>query len=334
MMYRLLIPLLAVLMLWVHVAAQSHLHEDHDHDNDHDSDHIDTMAQDVHDHEGHDHGEEFTITLSPQAVTMAGIEIATAGRGAIATVIELPGEVGFDQDKLAHIAPRFPGIARKAHYNIGEFVQAGSTVAIVESNESMNTYEIKAPISGWVIDKHITPGEFVSGENSIFVLADLSTVWINLAVYPRDIDRVNKGHRVRIKAIGSPQMTTGTIDYITPLVDLRTRSATARVTLPNPQQKWRPGTFVTATIATPGRPETLIVEKQAVQYLDERPVVFVVDGPNTFKPVDVTIGDSDQEFVQILSGLPESARYVSTGAFDLKAQIVTSNMDPHAGHGH
>jgi len=310
-----------------HEATEQTRAAEHDHEHNHDE-------ADDHDHSVHeDHG-EFTITLSPDAVALAGIETAAVLRSTISNTIELPGEVGFDENKLAHISPRFPGIARQANYNVGEYVEAGKVMAIVESNASMNPYKIKAPISGWVIEKHITPGEFVSEQNSIFVLADLSTVWINLAVYPRDINRVRKGQTVHLKAIGSNETTTGMIDYITPLVDLRTRSATARVTLSNDRNEWRPGTFVQATITTPGRDSTLIVKKDAVQYLDEQSVVFVSSEPYVFKPVDVIIGDSDADHVQILAGLSENATYVARGAFELKAKIVTSNMDPHAGHGH
>jgi cobalt-zinc-cadmium efflux system membrane fusion protein len=340
MIYRFLLILSVILAAAIGLQAQDH--DDHDHDREattqpHADDHGDEHEQDAtdeHDHDAHeDHG-EFSVTLSRDAVALAGIKTATVVRGRISNTIELPGEVGFDENKLAHISPRFPGIAQRANYNVGEYVEAGQVMAVVESNESMNPYEIKAPISGWVIEKHITPGEFVSGENSIFVLADLSTVWINLAVYPRDINRVRKGQTAHLKAIGSEETTTGTIDYITPLVDLRTRSATARVTLSNDRNEWRPGTFVQATITTPGKDTTLIVEKDAVQYLDERSVVFVSSEPNVFQPVDVVIGDSDANYVQILGGLTESATYVSKGAFELKAKIVTSNMDAHAGHGH
>lgn len=342
MTHRFLLILSIVLTATVCLQAQGHDDRDHDHDHEatiqpHADDHVEESeleATDDHDHDNHeDHG-EFTVTLSDDAKALAGIETATVVWGRISNTIELPGEVGFDENKLAHISPRFPGIAQRANYNVGEYVDAGKVMAVVESNESMNPYEIKAPISGWVIEKHITPGEFVSGENSIFVLADLSTVWIKLAVYPRDIKRVRKGQTAHLKAIGLEETTTGTIDYITPLVDLRTRSATARVTLSNDRNEWRPGTFVQATITTPGRDTTLIVEKEAVQYLDERSVVFVSSEPNVFQPVDVVLGDSDARYIQILAGLPESATYVSKGAFELKAKIVTSNMDAHAGHGH
>ncbi len=344
-MRRYVIFLFALLIAWFvsdvpaqddHDCDQDHVNEqkaketddDHaGHDHAEDSDHV------LHDdHEGHD--EELTVELTPQAMKLAGITISSVKRGRIGRTIELPGEVGFNEDRVAHIAPRFAGIAQQANCRVGDYVNEGEVVAIVESNESMNSYSIKAPISGWVIERHVTTGEFVSEENSIYVIADLSTVWVNLAVYPKDGDRVKKGQVAEIKAIGSKNITAGSIEYVTPVMDLRTRSLTARITLSNPDNSWRPGSFVQATITTETGNNGLVVEKSAVQYLDEKNVLFVVDGPDRFRPIDVITGDSDHNYIQILSDLAIGTEYVSTGAFELKAKIVTSNLDAHAGHGH
>lgn len=287
--------------------------------------------------DGHDHSDsedELTVELTPEAAKLAGITISTVQTGNINKIIELPGEVGFNEDNVAHIAPRFAGIALQAKFRVGDYVTKDDVVAVIESNESMNSYSIKAPISGWIIERHITKGEFVSEENSIYVIADLSTVWVNLAVYPKDADRVQKGQLARLKVIGSENITSGKIEYITPIVDFRTRSLTARVTLPNTDNKWRPGSFVQGLISLETSGEKLVIDKSAVQYLDEKSVVFVLDGENRFKPIEVVTGESDNQQVQVLSGISLGEKYVSNGAFELKAKIVTSNLDAHAGHGH
>ncbi len=207
-------------------------------------------------------------------------------------------------------------------------------VAVVESNESMSAYSIRAPISGWVIDRHITPEEFVSGENTVYVFADLSTVWVNLAVYPKDANRVKKGEIAEIVAVGSSTRAKGFIEYISPVMDLRTRSLTARIVLSNPDKAWRPGAFVHALITTQDSDEGLVVQKNAVQYLDGKSVVFIVDGTNRFRPVEIVTGARNEHHIRVLEGLDAGIKYVSNGAFELKAKIVTSNLDAHAGHGH
>jgi len=124
---------------------------------------------------------------------MAGITLARAVKGRIAVSVDLSGEVGFNEDRLVHVTPRFPGIAKEAHFKIGEFVNAGEVVAVIESNESMTPYQLKASMCGRIIQKHITPGEHVSETESIYLLADLSTVWVNLAVYPKDASNIKPG---------------------------------------------------------------------------------------------------------------------------------------------
>lgn len=315
-------------------------HENHETQDDSVDNHDHNENKDNDDHSGHDHGDheayedELSIQLTSEGIKLAGIEISKVVQRKMAKTIELPGEIGFNEDRLAHISPRFAGIAIQANYRVGDYVEKGDVVAVVESNESMNSYSIKAPISGWIIERHITAGEFVSEENSIFVIADLSTVWVNLAVYPKDESRVAKGQAVIIRAIGTDNVIADTIEFISPMMDFHTRSATARVILPNPDNVWKPGTFVQAMIDSEAENESLVIEKKAVQYLDEQSVVFVADGPNRYKPVEVITGDSDARYIQILDGLSENSEYVSEGAFELKARIVTSNLDAHAGHGH
>lgn len=281
-----------------------------------------------------DHDDEIIVEVSPEAMNMAGITLAAVSRGRIGRSIDLPGQVGFDEDHLVHVTPRFAGIAREARCRVGDYVREGDVVAVVESNESMTPYAIEAAISGWIIKRHIAPGEFVSEESSIYLIADLSRVWVNLAVYPKYAGRIKPGQRATITAIGSEIQTDGTIEYVTPVLDLDTRSITARIVVPNPDNAWRPGTFVHARVMTDPGEEGLLVEKAAVQVLDDQTVVFVPDGEGRFRLVEVEIGETNSRSVRILSGLEAGEEYVAAGAFELKAKIVTSTLGGHAGHGH
>jgi cobalt-zinc-cadmium efflux system membrane fusion protein len=292
-------------------------------------------APDAHAGEAHDaHEGEGEIEVSPEGIKMAGITLSKAGTGTIKAYIDLAGEVGFNEDRLAHITPRFSGIAKEARFKVGDYVNTGDVVAVIESNENLAEYSLKAPISGSVIEKHILPGEHVSESESVYILADLSTVWVNLAVYPKDAAIVKPGRKVSIFTVGSSNVAQGTIQYVTPVMDPQTRRITARVVLPNGQNDWRPGTFVNAHVEAGEGREGLVIEKNAVQMLDGKPVVFVSDEPNRFMPVEVTTGESDSQRVYILGGLESGMEYVNNGAFELKAKIVTSSLGSHAGHGH
>jgi membrane fusion protein, heavy metal efflux system len=292
-------------------------------------------APDAHAGEAPDaHAGEGEFKVTSEAMKMAGITLAKAGKGRISSSLDLSGEVGFNDDRLVHITPRFPGIAKEANFKIGDFVNVGDVVAVIESNESMTQYSLKAPISGRVIEKHIAPGEHVSETESIYMIADLSTVWVNLAVYPKDIANVKVGQKVTISAVGSTLIAEGTIQYVVPVMDAQTRRLTARVVLPNSSNNWRPGTFVNAHLEYGEGDEGLVVDKNAVQILNGETVVFIQHEPNMFKPVDVTVGESDSKWIRVLSGLDSGAEYVNNGAFELKAKIVTSSLGGHAGHGH
>jgi cobalt-zinc-cadmium efflux system membrane fusion protein len=198
----------------------------------------------------------------------------------------------------------------------------------------MTQYALKAPISGRIIEKHASTGEHVSEEESLYMLADLSTVWVNLAVYQKDVGKIKVGQKVIISSVGSENTTEGSIQYVTPIIDPQTRKVTARVALPNNDNSWRPGSFIKAHIEIGEGVAGLVVDKDAVQVLNNKQVVFVQHEPNTFKPVEVIVGESDSHSTRILDGLVDGAEYVNTGAFELKAKIVTSSLGGHAGHGH
>ncbi len=274
------------------------------------------------------------ITLSDTAVKLAGIVVSEAAVGSIKEKIVLNGEISFNEEKMIHVTPRFSGIAKEAKYNIGDFVNAGDIVAVIESNESMSHYSCKSSIAGWVIKKHIVPGEHVSSDESIYVIADMNTVWVNLSVYIKDAHKVNVGQKVILTMSGNNLTTEGVIRYITPMIDSETRRVTARVVLPNPKKVWRPGAFVNATVQSGNGAMGVLVKKEAVQIVNDKAVVFIEEKKNTYRQVSVETGESDSDNIVILQGITNGTRYVSNGAFELKAQIVTSALGEHAGHNH
>jgi len=299
--------------------------------------HPEANESDHNEHEGEAagaHGEEGEIAISPEGMKMADITLAKVSKGRIAVSIDLSGEVGFNEDRLVHVTPRFSGIAKEIRFRVGEYVNAGDVVAVIESNESMTHYSMKAPISGRIIEKHISPGEYLSQEQSIYIIADLSSVWVNLAVYPKDASNIKPGQKVIISAVGSDHSTRGSVHYVTPVMDVQTRKITARVVLPNGNNAWRPGTFVNAHVEVGEGEECPVIEKAALQVFDNKNVVFIQHEPGRFKPVEVAIGESDSRFVRILGGLETGAEYVNKGAFEIKAKVVTGSLGGHAGHGH
>jgi cobalt-zinc-cadmium efflux system membrane fusion protein len=283
-------------------------HDDHDH------------AEEVSTSDERGHEEERIVKLTPEELREFGIEVDVASGGLIELFLSLPAEIRPNEDRLAHIVPRFSGIVTEVHAQLGDRVQAGQVLAVIESDESLSPFEVKTLISGTVISKHITLGEAVSRERDTYVIADLSTVWVDITLYQRDLESVRTGQTVTIYVGHSRTMDSGTIDYVTPVVDEATRTATARVVLRNEQGGWRPGMFVTAEILTDRVNADIAIPKTALQTMDEHTVVFV-ETENGFEAREISLGRRGNKLVEVASGLKSGERYVSKGGFTLKAEL-------------
>ena len=202
-----------------------------------------------------------------------------------------------------------------------------------DGDQVLTSYEVRAPFAGTVVGRHITMGEKVSDDAEVFVIADLSTVWVDLSVSQKDFPYVRNGAAVVISAgYGVPDVTDK-IDYVSPVIGEATRTATARVVLPNEDGHWRPGLFVSATLSASEAELPVVIPATAAQQMDGEWVVFV-EGDGGFETVPIMTGRNDGEHIEVMAGLAAGQRYVAEGAFECKAKILTSNMDPHAGHGH
>ncbi|HUV35507.1 MAG TPA: efflux RND transporter periplasmic adaptor subunit [Patescibacteria group bacterium] len=202
-----------------------------------------------------------------------------------------------------------------------------------QPGSNLTRNEIRSPVGGTVIRKQIGLGEALGGDAEVYVVADLGTVWVDISVYQGDLPFVKPGQRVFIAVGDGAPPIEGVIDYVGPILGEETRTALARVILPNPAGRLRPGAFVTATVFLDEVNVPVVVPEDAVQDLDGEPVVFVWTGSG-FEAGIVTTGRMSGGAVEIVSGLDPGQRYAAAGAFNLKAKLVTGSMDAHAGHGH
>ena len=199
------------------------------------------------------------------------------------------------------------------------FAEASVQQLAGRANASLTRYEVVAPFAGTVIEKHIAVGEMLKDDTEAFVVADLSTVWVDLNLSTKDLALVRKGQRVVIAATTTMQ-AEGTVSYISPVVSDETRTVVTRVVLPNPDGRWRPGLFVTAKLATSETPVAVLIPKTATQSIDGQPSVFV-QTPEGFAPRPVTLGRANETHVEITAGLQAGERYATTETFILKAEL-------------
>ncbi len=265
---------------------------------------------------------------------LAGIGVSEIGLESIGLAVEMPGEIGYNEERRIHITPRYAGVIREVRARLGDSVRQGDALAVIESNASLTPYEIVAPIAGRVVEMHAALGEFVGEDRDLFVVADLSSVWANCDVFAEDLPHVRIGQRMTIAAVGSEDTVRGTVDYISPALNEKTRAAVVRAILPG-SSVWRPGLFIRGTLRVPGGEPVAAVARDAVQLLGETQVIFIEgDEPGEFRPAPVKTGRGDGTMIELVEGPPPGTKYVSAGAFELKAQIVTRESGSHAGHGH
>jgi cobalt-zinc-cadmium efflux system membrane fusion protein len=200
-----------------------------------------------------------------------------------------------------------------------------------QPDASFTSYRLTAPFDGTVIDRHITIGETVAAGEPVFTVADLSSVWIDLSVYQRDIGAVRDGQTVRVETPHGDDVRLS-IDFVQPLVGESTRTATARVIAPNETGIWHPGCFVTASVSIATTSARVVVPDSAVITMDDGDTVVFVATAAGFETRLVEIGRRAGDDVEIVAGLEPGDRYVAAGGFSLKAELGKDAFGD--GHGH
>lgn len=260
------------------------------------------------------------IEMSDAKVSAAGIELSTAGPATLHDSLFLNGTILPNQEMLVQVTPRFPGVVRDVRKRIGDGVNKGDLLAIIESNQSLTAYELKAPIAGTIIERQASLGEYASEQKPAFVVADLSTVWIDFPVYRQDLARVHLADSIVIDLEDGGTAVEGRISYVSPIGSNETQSAIARAVVRNEDTRLRPGLFVTGRLLLSAKPVSIAVKSNALQSIENRPVVFVRSGQR-FEARDVEIGARDGQSVEIVFGLLEGDIYAAKNSFVIKSEL-------------
>lgn len=283
-------------------------------------------------HAGQSHTWEFEsyegrTTIPDDVAQRAGIETAPAGPGTLSETISLYGVIGPDPARVREVKARFPGVIRSAAKRIGDPVRAGETLATVESNESLQTYAVTAPITGVVTQRHAESGE-QTGEDALFEIADFTRLAADFTVFPRDRGRLRSGQAVKITAENGGK-ADGTISYIAPSGDRSSQSVIARVMLENTAGTWTPGQFIEGRVTVGETSVALAVPLSALQGFRDFTVVFA-QVEDTYEVRMLELGRRDAERVEVLGGLVPGTRIVTQNSYLIKADIEKSG----ASHDH
>jgi membrane fusion protein, heavy metal efflux system len=256
------------------------------------------------------------------------VQLATAGARRISDVLALYGTVVATPESVRSVAARYPGPIKSVQKSLGNAVKRGDILATVESNESLQTYAVTAPIGGVITSRNANPGE-VAGSEPLFVITDLSNVSVDLSVFARDLARVKLGQRARIRAVDADSAADGQVTYISPAGSGANQALVVRVKLANADRRWTPGMHVNGDLLVGGKDVAVAVPAAALQRFRDWQVVFQADG-NDYQAQPVEVGRTDGEWLELVSGLPAGATYVAANSFLIKADIEKSG----ASHDH
>jgi cobalt-zinc-cadmium efflux system membrane fusion protein len=264
---------------------------------------------------------EFRVELSRAAVERAGILTEAAGPGHIDVRAGSPGEVLLNRERMLIVRPRFPGIVTDMRKRLGDTVEEGEVLAVVQSNTSLTEYEIKAPMAGHIVARSGMTGGAVDNESILYTLADLSTVWVDFAIYPLHVGVIRRGQAATVTAATRPDLIAeGVVSYVGPLLEQDTRVSYGRIVLDNENLQWQPGLYVNVTAVVDRADVPVSVPDAAILRSKFGPAVFVAEG-STFEVQPVTPGRSDGMRTEIVDGIDAGTMVVVENAYLLKAEL-------------
>jgi len=181
---------------------------------------------------------------------------------------------------------------------------------------------VSAPFGGVVTEVHAAPGELITPERELFVVADLSRVWIQGDVYQKDIAKIRVGQNAVVTVDAYPGDTfTGQVTYVSNVLDADTRTAKVRCEVPNRDGRLKVQMFATVALPASMPREALVIPARAVQDIDGVPTVFVRVDEEKFQTRPVRVGASIGDSMEVIEGLRAGERVVTDGALMLKSRL-------------
>lgn len=188
------------------------------------------------------------------------------------------------------------------------------------SSKNLARYQIRSPIDGIVTSKKVSQGQVLDAMDSLYEISDLSTVWVEIMVYAKDINIVKVGQKVSISSTSFTAETAGVIAYVSSLVGTQSRTAMARVVIDNSDRTWLPGLPVKVNVISEQVEVPLAVSLEGIQTFQDRAVVFGRYG-EYFEARPLVLGRRDDKYVEVLEGIQAGENYAAENSFLIKADI-------------
>ena len=193
---------------------------------------------------------------------------------------------------------------------------------LTRTGEVKKTLVVTSPFKGIVVEKHALDGMEVKSGMNLYTIADLSEIWVYADIYEYEVPWVREGQTVRMTLSYDPgRVYTGTVQYVYPYLEEKTRTIKVRSVFANPNLDLKPGMYANVEIETSPLEGVIAVPQEAVLFSGERNLVFISLGAGRFAPRDVTIGiESGDGFYEVKEGLSEGEIVVTSGQFLLDSE--------------
>ncbi|MCS5709893.1 efflux RND transporter periplasmic adaptor subunit [Candidatus Berkiella aquae] len=272
-----------------------------------------------------DQPHEERITISPAAAEAAGIKTEIAGPAPISDKVNLTGQIVLNANKTVDVRARFPGVVNEIFTNVGESVKKDQSLIKIESNGTLESYNINAPQDGIIITRNTNIGD-VALDKPLFTISDLSTIWAKFHVFTKDISQIKIGDPVIVQTLDERQSANATINFLSPTVDPATQSVLAIAELANNQNAWKAGMIIKGSVLISKVEVPLAVKTSALQKIRDNTVVFAKEG-SYYEAKILTLGRSDGEWVEVLNGIKPGTPYVTQNSFVIKSELEKSGVD-------
>jgi RND family efflux transporter MFP subunit len=200
-------------------------------------------------------------------------------------------------------------------------ISAQQIEELEERGEASTHLTIYAPIGGTVIHKQVMEGMYVMEGGNLYRIADLSTIWLCLDIYEYELGLVKIGQQVSVTTSSYPGRTyLGTISFIDPFLDNKTRTVRVRCEIPNEDLSLKPGMFANAVINVLVGEEVVAVPESAVIHSGKNAHVIIDQGEGRFMPRPITLGTLAQDYYQVLDGVMAGEIVVTSANFFIDSE--------------
>ena len=272
--------------------------------------------------------EENVVVLSKENLALVSLKTELVTRGSLSVTLKAVGRVAENLNKTAKVTTTLEGRLTKLNADLNDRVKAGDVLALVQTPELLGRLlELKAPIDGVIVERMGTVGELIGKETAVYTISDPSELWVQAEIKERDIGAVRVGQEASFSVLAYHGDTFhGKIVLVGNRVEIESRTLEVRVEVANPDGRLKPGMFADVEIATTALQDVLVISDQAIQSMDNEPVVFVATSDQRFEKRVIKAGLEQHGRVQVLDGLKEGDRVVTEGSFILKSEMLKGEL--------